>query len=131
MKKDCFGANDDDCGDECEHCEDANECVQEAERRRAAPNKTGNPLVGYVTASAKHKNRVHIFAEVGGRLPLQESGDGDYVVHYAVTHCGIDSRITKINALVVNGVSLDPPESFVCKACLRKWKKGQEAGVAK
>ena len=127
MRKKCFGASDDDCGDECEHCDDANDCAQEAERRAAEKGKTEKPLVGYVTASTRHANRIHIFTEVGARLPAQESDDGDYVTVYAVTHCGIDSRIAKINALVVTTVKLDPPEDCVCKVCLRKWKKGKEA----
>ena len=127
MKKKCFGADDEDCGDECEHCTDANACAQEADKRKTEGSKVGKPLVGYVTASAKHGNRIHIFKEVGARLPAQETDDGDYVTVYAVTHCGIDSRITKINALVVTSVKLDPPEDCVCKACLRKWKKTKEA----
>ena len=130
MKKKCFGASDDDCGDECEHCDDANDCAQEAERRTAEKAKPVKPLVGYVTAATRHANRVHIFTEVGARHLMDEKDGPDYVVQYAVTYCGIDSR-GKINGLVLHDISLDPPDIAICKVCLRKWKKGQEGkGVA-
>jgi len=32
-RKKCFGASDDECGEECEHCSDANDCAIEVEKR--------------------------------------------------------------------------------------------------
>jgi len=54
----------------------------------------------------------------------------DYEVQYAITLCGIDTR-ARICGLVVEGVTLDPPDGCVCKVCLRKWKKEQDGKGAK
>lgn len=80
---------------------------------------------GYISGSAKHRHKIHVLAELGPRceLPDDHSG-GEYEVHWAVTACGLDSRIQsphhRWRALVLWSYEED---EALCSHCRRKLRR--------